>query len=188
MISIMMEITDSRRRLPLWPFRLDTDKAVESVLYIASRIPNPTIHSIAKVLFHADKAHLSRYGRPISGDRYIAMKHGPVPSATYDILKTLRDNSDWPLPERARDSLSVDGYVVRALRPVDERVLSQSEVECLSESAREHGAKSFGQRSAESHGPAWQAADENDVIGLESLLLEIDNRDELREHFAQDGT
>jgi uncharacterized phage-associated protein len=187
MLGNMTENTDSRR-LPRWPFRLDTDKAVESVLYIAGRVPNPTLHSIAKVLFHADKAHLSRYGRPISGDRYIAMKHGPVPSATYDILKTLKGDSEFPLTDRARNSLSVDGYAVRALRPADERVLSASEMECLAESAHAHGAKSFKQRTAESHGPAWLAADENDVIGLESLLLEIDNRDELREHFAQDGT
>jgi uncharacterized phage-associated protein len=187
MLDDMMERTESRS-LPRWPFRLDTDKAVESVLYIVARIPNPTIHSISKVLFHADKAHLSRYGRPISGDRYIAMRHGPVPSATYDMLKTLRGDSEFPLPERARDSLSVEGYAVRAMRPADERVLSHSELECLAESAHDHGAKSFNQRTAESHGPAWLAADENDVIALESLLLEIDNRDELREHFAQDGT
>lgn len=187
MIATMTETTD-RRPLPRWPFRLDTDKAVESVLYIAGRIPNPTIHSIAKMLYHADKAHLSRYGRPISGDRYIAMRHGPVPSATYDILKTLRGDSEFPIPERARESLSVEGYAVRALRAAHEHVLSESEVECLAASAREHGSKTFGQRSADSHGPAWEAADENDVIALESLLLEIDNRDELREHFAQDGT
>jgi hypothetical protein len=63
-------------------------------------------------------------------------------------------------------------------------VLSESDIECLAASAAEHGAKSFEQRTAESHGPAWQAADENDVIELEALLLEIDNADELREHLS----
>jgi uncharacterized phage-associated protein len=183
-----MENANSER-LPRWPFTLDADKAVEAVVYVVSKIPKPTFHSISKVLFHADKAHLSRYGRPISGDRYVAMKHGPVPSATYDILKSLRGESMFLVPEpRIRESLSVEGYSVRALRAADLGVLSQSEIECLTESAHEHGAKSFTQRTAESHGPAWQAADENDVIQLESLLLEIDNRDELRQHFAQDGT
>jgi uncharacterized phage-associated protein len=171
-------------QLPRWPFALDTDKAVEAVLFVAARIQKPSFHSISKVLFHADKAHLSRYGRPISGDHYVAMKHGPVPSATYDILKTLRGESAFPLPERALGALDVQGYSVRALRQADEGVLSKSDIECLTESAREHGAKSFGQRSEESHGPAWQAADENDMIVLENLLLEIENRDELRQHFS----
>jgi uncharacterized phage-associated protein len=174
------------RRLPRWPFALDADKVVEAVLFVTQRIPNPTLHSISKVLYYADKMHLSRYGRPISGDRYIAMKHGPVPSAAYDILKTLRGDSPFPLPERARGALGVENYTVRALRAADETVLSASEMECLASSAAEHGAKSFKQRSAESHGPAWQAADENEIIELESLLLEIDNRDELREHFTHD--
>ena len=174
------------RRLPRWPFALDTEKAIEAALYIAHRVRTPTLHVISKVLYHADKAHLGRYGRPISGDRYVAMKHGPVPSATYDIFKTLRGESNFPLPESARTAMSVDDYTVRPLRPADETVLSESERECLAASAAEHGNKSFNQRTAESHGPAWQAAGENDLIVLESLLLEIDNRDELREHLAQD--
>lgn len=170
--------------LPRWPFSLDTDKAVEAVLYVAARMQKPSLHSISKVLFHADKAHLSRYGRPISGDRYVAMKHGPVPSATYDILKAIRDRSGYPLPARAQGALEVQGYTVRPLRSADETVLSPSDVECLAESAKLHGAKPFGKLSAESHGAAWEAADENDDIVLENLLLEIDNRDELRQHFA----
>lgn len=178
-----MQNADSGR-VPRWPFTLDTDKAIEAVLYVAARIKNPTLHSISKVLFHADKAHLSRYGRPISGDRYVAMKHGPVPSATYDILKAVRDRSAFPLPERAQGALEVQGYVVRPMRPADEAVLSFSEVECLTESASLHGAKPFGRLTAESHGAAWEAADENDDIVLEHLLLEIENCDELRQHFA----
>jgi hypothetical protein len=175
-------------RLPRWPFKLDTDKAIEAVIYVASRIPNPTFHSISKVLFHADKAHISRYGRPISGDSYVAMRHGPVPSATYDIFKALRGDASWDLPKRAREAIRVvDGHTVQILSQADESVLSSSDLECLTESARVHGSKSFTQRTAESHGPAWNAADENDVIALESLLLEIDNGDELRQHFEHDG-
>ena len=173
--------------LPRWPFTFDTDKAVEALLFVASRIPDPTFHSLAKVLYHADKLHLSRFGRPITGDHYIAMKHGPVPSATYDILKTIRGDSRLPLPARAREALDVaNNHFVRPRRAADERVLSASEKECLAVSATAHGAKTFAQRSAESHGPAWQAADENDVIVLENLLLEVDNPEELRAHFSQD--
>jgi uncharacterized phage-associated protein len=175
-----------RNSLPRWPFVVDPDKVVEALLFVIPLIRRPSIHSLSKVLYHADKAHLSRYGRPIIGDRYIAMKHGPVPSYTYDILKTLRGDSNFPLPERAEGALAVDMMsVVSALRRADTSVLSRSELECLKVSAGENGTKTFGQQTEDSHGPAWQAADENDVIALENLLLEIANRDELLEHFLQ---
>jgi uncharacterized phage-associated protein len=185
--DLIMSIMANPPRLARWPFRFDPDKAVEALLFVAGRIPDPTLHSLSKVFFHADKMHLSRYGRPITGDYYVAMKHGPVPSATYDILKTIRGDARFPLPRRAHGALVVvNNHSVVPSRAADESVLSKSELECLAESAAEHGSKSFNQCTAESHGPAWTAADENDVIVLENMLLEIENRDELREHFAQE--
>jgi Protein of unknown function (DUF4065) len=182
-----MREPEQSRPLPRWPFPLDTDKAVEALLFVANRMRRPTLFSISKVLFQADKMHLSQFGRPISGDYYVAMKHGPVPSATYDILKGLRGDPGFRLPDRAVGALEVENnQFVVPQRAADERVLSPSELQCLAQSAAEHGTKSFSQLSGESHGRAWQAADENDMINLESLLLEIDNRDELREHFRQD--
>ncbi len=175
-------------QLPRWPFSLDLDKAVEALLFLIPRIEEPSLHAVAKVFYHADKMHLSRYGRPVTGDWYVAMKFGPVPSAIYDILKTLRGDAKMPIPDRARETIQVIGeYRLRANREADTAVLSVSERQCLQASAAEHGAKSFNQRTAESHGPAWQAADENGVIRLESLLLELDNSDELRSYFLSDG-
>ena len=49
-----------------------------------------TQYDIVKSLFLADKAHLNRYGRPITFDNYFAMKDGPVPNLAYNLLK--RDN------------------------------------------------------------------------------------------------
>lgn len=170
--------------LPRWPFVLDTDKAVESVLYIIPQIANKTLHCIAKVLFHADKMHLSRYGRPISGDWYAAMKYGPVPSATYNILKTRRGDEQHPIPDRALAIEVVDRDTVRATRGADLSVLSESERECLKQSAESHGHKTFFKRTRESHGPAWKAADFNGMIQLEHMLLEVDNAEKLRAYFA----
>jgi uncharacterized phage-associated protein len=174
-------------RLSRWPFTLDPDKTVEALIFVANRIPKPTLHSISKVFYHADKMHLSRYGRPITGDYYVAMRNGPVPSATYDILKTVRGDAKLPLPPRAQGSLAVaNNHEVQARRAADEAVLSASERECLVAAADEHGSKSFAQLTKESHGPAWEAADDNDMIVLESLLLEIDNREELAAHLTAD--
>jgi uncharacterized phage-associated protein len=40
-------------------------------------------------MYFADRKHLEKYGRFICGDSYVAMKHGPVPSEIYDILKAV---------------------------------------------------------------------------------------------------
>jgi uncharacterized phage-associated protein len=173
--------------LPRWPFTLDTDKAVESVLYIIPRISEQTLHCVAKVLYHADKLHLSRYGRPISGDWYSAMEYGPVPSTTYSILKTRRGDEHHSIPERAM-ALNVVGRNASATRPADLNVLSESERECLDESAKQIGHKTFDKRTKDSHGPAWKAAELNGMIRLEHMLLEIENAEELRSFFAPEST
>lgn len=47
-----------------------------------------TQYDIVKTLFLADRQHLNEYGRPITFDNYVAMTHGPVPSCSYDLLKS----------------------------------------------------------------------------------------------------
>ncbi len=76
------------------PFVFDEDVAIEVILYIANRVPHPTFHLIFKIMYFADKAHLERYGRFICGDSYVAMRNGPVPSVTYDMLKGIRYGYD----------------------------------------------------------------------------------------------
>ena len=46
-----------------------------------------TQYDILKTFFLADKTHLNKYGRPITFDNYYAMRAGPVPSETYNLLK-----------------------------------------------------------------------------------------------------
>ncbi|MCQ2562005.1 MAG: SocA family protein [Alphaproteobacteria bacterium] len=48
------------------------------------------MYNIWKILFSAEKYHLNKYGRPITGDRYIAMEYGTVPSWLYDASKIKR--------------------------------------------------------------------------------------------------
>jgi uncharacterized phage-associated protein len=176
-------------RLPRWPFAFDPEKAIEAVLFVLPYIRQPTLHSVSKVLYQADRLHVARYGRPVTGDHYVAMRHGPVPSTTYDVLKTLRGDARTPvlLPEGAEAALAVEnGYTVTARRRAYQEFLSPSERDCLAEAAKVHGSKSFGTLTDESHDAAWFAASENDVIELEHFLLTLDNRDELRAHFLHD--
>jgi hypothetical protein len=177
--------TKAASALPRWPFRFDPEKALESVLFVIPRLRDPTLHSVSKILYQADREHMQRYARPISGDRYCAMEHGQVPSAIYDVLKAVKAGRD--LSAGFAESLRVEnGRQVVALREPRLDVLSPSELECLATSAAEHGHKTFGQLADESHDAAWEAAGDNELVELEHFLLTLSNAAELREHFTHD--
>lgn len=67
-------------------FNMNPQKAVESVLWIIKK-GESNMYNIWKILFEAEKTHLNAYGRPITGDRYMAMEYGTVPSWLYDTAK-----------------------------------------------------------------------------------------------------
>ena len=67
-------------------FNMNTQKAIESVLWIIEN-GESNMYNIWKILFAAEKYHLNKYGRPITGDKYIAMGYGTVPSWLYDATK-----------------------------------------------------------------------------------------------------
>ncbi len=66
-------------------------RIVEAILFIVAEACERKIavtqYDIVKSLFLADRAHLNKYGRPITFDNYVAMEHGPVPSTAYNFLK-----------------------------------------------------------------------------------------------------
>ena len=63
-------------------------KALETLVYLANK--DQRQYWVLKAIYLADKEHLQKYGRQMFGDRYIAMKLGPVPSLAYDIVKSVR--------------------------------------------------------------------------------------------------
>src|SRR5437899_12988053 len=68
-------------------FTFDVEKASAALLYLASRdLPAFDKGKACKLLFLADKLHLVRYGRPITGDHYWALEHGPVPSTVLNLI------------------------------------------------------------------------------------------------------
>lgn len=80
-------------------------KIAEAILYLISRAEQlgkrVTQYDIVKSVFIADTSHIATYGRPITYDNYFAMKHGPVPSETYDMLKAEHQELEgWPLWRR----------------------------------------------------------------------------------------
>lgn len=74
-------------RYHIFRLALNRNKAVQAVDYVAQRWPGVTQYYVCKIIYFADKAHCLDWGRTITGDRYVAMDHGPVPSRVYEMLK-----------------------------------------------------------------------------------------------------
>lgn len=118
-------------------FPYDRERAVNAMLWLLGRHGGSLEKmKLVKLLFYADRAHLVKYGRPITGGRYCAMPHGPVASSLYDDLKSWANDAHAPV--------KISGRRVVAGRPSDAESLSESDVEVLVAVDREYGKLSSG--------------------------------------------
>ena len=83
-------------------FSFDKDKFITVMQILSQRTPNLDSLKAVKLLYLIDREYLRTNGRPVLGDYYVAMEHGPVPSMSYDILKRILSGNSRDLP------LSVD--------------------------------------------------------------------------------
>lgn len=162
------------------PIRFAPERALELVLYVAKRLRYPTLHSVSKMVYFADREHLSRYGSLLSGDNYVAMRHGPVPSAIYNLLKAAAGRQEPLIPaefyELVSESLKVeDGRRVQPMREANLELLSASQRECLDASIKANGRLSFDRLTAKSHDAAWKSVDENDLIDVRAIAKTLPN-------------
>jgi len=140
------------------------ERSLEAVLLVAGRLAKPAIHEVLKLLYFADKIHLSRYGWLASGDDYVAMRFGPVGSGAYNLLKASRgDESGWIHPDffrlvRGALEIADDKRSISLLRSFDPTHLSPAYVACLEDALSLYAGMSFGARTELSHDAAWQTA------------------------------
>jgi uncharacterized phage-associated protein len=161
-------------------FRFAPEKLVQALAYFAGRdIRDLDKMKAAMLLFHADKYHLLKYGRPVLGDMYACMEYGPVPSASLNVMNDLIAH-DPQFPAVARDLfdeyLSVERFlrkhpVFRARKEPDLDVFSDSDIEALDYAIDTFGRKSAWELSQESHDePAWKIANECRPAGSSVIM------------------
>jgi uncharacterized phage-associated protein len=76
-------------------FKFAPGKLVAAIAYFAQcGLPKLDKLKTVKLLYFADKEHLLKHGRPILGDVYFCMPHGPVPSYSKNIIDDTLDESD----------------------------------------------------------------------------------------------
>lgn len=166
-------------------YRFDAHKAVEVLLYIAERCQD--VYVALKVLYFADKKHLSEYGRFICGDSYVAILYGPVPDGAYSLVKLARgDAFCWPdIP--IDDAFSATRSTISPHRRAVRDLLSQSDIECLDWAIEKYGRMTFGQLKKISHeDPAFLAADRNGYMALEDIVGTLPNADLVKAYLEDD--
>jgi uncharacterized phage-associated protein len=152
-------------------FNFDESKTLEALVYIARAWDGISPFYLSKVLFFADRNHLRAYGRPVTGDSYIAMVDGPVPSRAYDIVKGNLDFFGDPQAIEAALTIDRDAryHRISAKRDPNIDLLSETDVAALDE------AIGFCR--------GWANAPTNSEMNLE-LLVPKDMREEIRETAA----
>jgi uncharacterized phage-associated protein len=139
-------------------FQLDADKVVATAIYVAQHgVPDLTVGKMMKMFFLADKYHLVRYGRPITGDRYDAMDWGPVPSFAYDLFKQLLKKPITPSCRQLASALDVDcnyqlpRFSAKSGSSFDNEQLSVSDIKAIDRTIKQFGDKTFEELSAITH-------------------------------------
>jgi hypothetical protein len=62
------------------------ERILAAMLFLMHLRPGISQYQIVKSIFVADKTHLNEAGRPVTFDKYVAMRQGPVPSLVYALL------------------------------------------------------------------------------------------------------
>lgn len=137
---------------------------------------------LIKLLYLADRESLHRFGRPIVGGRYVAMRLGPVLSEVLDATKCERPGA-W------QDAVERSGYdVVLKARP-EPRLLSQAEIFALEETAELFRRLDQWALSGLTHGlPEWRDPGASALeITPEEILAVLKKSEEEIEEIREDA-
>ena len=163
------------------------DVAIQAILYVAQGIgQRKDIHKICKILYFADQEHLSRYGRSITGDTYIAMAYGPVPSKIEDIFKAVRGDSFFSY---CADDIKTyfdfkNKYCLSLKKEADLDYLSESDIECLNHAISKCKDLSFGELTELSHDMAWNNTQRDRAMSVKDILREVGDSEDYANYIA----
>jgi uncharacterized phage-associated protein len=147
--------------------KFSEDKALAAILFLANQDGKIDLYALLKTIYYADKSHLHEWGRTITGDGYAKMKCGPVPSKTYDMLKSVRGDGVWRSHKKLKRYFEfIDNNTIRPLLAPDKSKLSATDIEALQKSFNIRGRKSFIELYREAH---------EDKAFLESKKLKPNN-------------
>lgn len=169
-------------------FTFEPEKALEALLYAAKHTPDHDLYKTLKVLYVADKLHLSRYGRFIYGETYARLPLGPVPQSAYDVVRSVTE--PWRRTkfgrEKVLEALDRKGTTLIPKREPDVLELSKSDVECLDEAIAELRDLGINRIKEKTHDSAWEATASGRNIPVELIVeaLPDDRQQAVRDYLS----
>lgn len=159
-------------------FTLDFEKVLAAISYFGAQdLPELTKGKLCKLIFLADRAHVLRYSRPITGDVMTAMQHGPVPSYTKNVLDRfesgIADSETASLGQYFKLDRNYQYPRYAFVSMADLSSLSKSDLKVLKDVVRDYGEKTFTELRALTHEfSAWKAAWDTRTTGSNTMLYE----------------
>ncbi len=110
-----------------------TKKATQAINFFIRKSPDEKLDKLKliKLVYLADRYHIRKYGRPVVGDMYVAMKLGPVASTVKDITE---ESSFLEVETKsyAREYIIPSSEnLVFSHKETDMKVFSKSDIEAL---------------------------------------------------------
>jgi uncharacterized phage-associated protein len=171
-------------KLPL-RFKFDVDKFIAAVCFFAEQgFKDLDKLKVCKLLFYADKYHVTRFGRPIIGDTYYHLENGPIPSRALDIMNELIcgdkvfNKTGLSNQEKFQEYLKVKKSFLSHRYPTFEAI-KKANLDCLSASEQEalrDAVKRYGQYDPPAlidlthKEAAWQETEDNQEIDYRLLF------------------
>lgn len=175
------------------PFEFNQTKAIQAVAFLLKQ-KHPTksdnFMRVLKLLYFADRKSIEETGSPITGDRFVAMEHGPTLSRLVDLVNQRTfNNSEWD------DYIEKEEYDIHLVKDPGNGKLCRYEIDLLKriwEENRELGEWEVAKKSEKL--PEWiknNPGSSSCVIPLPDLLEAIgksDWLDEILESALEDAT
>ncbi len=137
-------------------------KSVQAINYFARKKDGPINKMKAiKLIYFADRYHLRKYGRPVVGDDYWAMKLGPVASNTLDTANLASNSLEKDCFQYAKTFIShpkgdIKMENIISKENVDLSIFSQTDIDALEIAFKEFGDKDQFELADTSHiYPEW---------------------------------
>jgi uncharacterized phage-associated protein len=149
-------------------FRFRPEKFASAVAYMAKSRPGLTKKQICKLMYFADKEHLLRYGRTITGDVYHALPQGHVPSKGLNAINGRVDRVGAEAVDQVKRYGHLEGWKFILEKDPDMRVFSKSDIVVLDDVISRLGHLSAFKLERASHNePSWKKTDPNGRVSFE---------------------
>ena len=160
-------------------YNFNEKKTINIVLYIAEKLKRRDFHKIFKICYFADREYLSQYGVTITGDTYIAMDAGPVPTKTYDMLKIVRGDSYMQDTKNLGQYFAISNRMfVQPLQKANLDEIAPAEKAVIDKVIERYGDMSFDEIKEKSHDVAWRSTARDYPISFENMAMEAGMDDE----------